>query len=255
MNNVIAKHTVAAIILAAGKGTRMKMDTSNKVTAPLGSKPIILHIVDFMHKLSIHTIVVVVGFAKESVMSALSGHKIIFAEQVEQKGTGHALACAVEKLPHEITDVFVVYGDDGVIYNTKHLGVMEKLFETQFSENSAITFLTIEQENPYGLGRIIRDKFGNVQAIVEEKDASDAERQITEINPGSFVFNVEFLKKYLPMVETSPTTGEYYLTSLIDIALKHGEKVTTVRGGKLIWRGVNTQEELSEANRLFHDVS
>lgn len=255
MNNLTAKHTVAAVILAAGKGTRMNLDATNKVTASLGKKPIIKHIVQFMGKLHINTVVVVVGHAKESVMAALMDENVIYAEQKEQLGTGDALACALEKLPEAITDVFVVYGDDGVIYSNKNIEVMDRLFQTHYSENPAVTFLTIEQENPKGLGRIVRDENDHVLEIVEEKDATDEQRNITEINPGSFVFNVAFLRKYLPLVEKSPATGEYYLTSLIDVALKHNEKVRTVKGGKMAWRGVNTPEELAEANRIFEELS
>lgn len=245
---------VAAVILAAGKGKRMNMQESNKVTAPLGNKPIINHIVSFMKNLPIEQVYVVVGHAKESVMNALKDESVNFVEQKEQLGTGDALLCAVNVLPSRITDIFVVYGDDAVFYNKKHLPIIEKLFAKHFSENPAITFLTIEQDNPTGLGRIVRDEHDNVVSIVEEKEATDEQKKITEINPGSFLFHVSFLKKYLPMMKRSPTTGEYYLTSLIDIALHHGEKVRTVKGGKLAWRGVNTPEELQEANKLFQQL-
>ncbi len=111
--------------------------------------------------------------------------------------------------------------------------------------------MTIEQENPQGLGRIVRGMDDELVGIVEEKDATDDQKRITEINPGCFVFSVQFLKKYLTQVEKSPVTGEYYLTSLIDLALVNNEKVETVQGGKLVWRGVNTPEELEEAERLI----
>lgn len=258
MNNLSSStsiHSIASVILAAGKGKRMNMEGSNKVTAELGGKPIIRHIVQFMHKLPIDKIVVVVGHAKESVQQVLEDENVTFVQQKEQLGTGDALACAVATLPESITEVFVVYGDDAVFYNAKHLPVMQSLFAKHMNENPAVTFLTIEQDDPTGLGRIVRDNNDSVLAIVEEKDATDEQRKITEINPGSFIFNVAFLRKYLPLVEKSPATGEYYLTSLIDIALKHNEKVATVKGGKLAWRGVNTPDELEEANILFNQLS
>ena len=244
-------HHLGSIILAAGRGKRMQSVDRNKVTMPLSGKPIISHIVDFMHTLQIHDIVVVVGFAKESVMQALEGSNVSYAEQEEQLGTGHAVEVALNHLPEGVTDVFVVYGDDGVFYNEKQRPVMETLFEKHFATNAAFTFVTIEQDNPQGLGRVMRHRDENVLAILEEKDATEEQKAIKEINPGCFVFSVEFLKKYLPLVEKSPVTGEYYLTSLIDIALQHSEKVETVQGGKLLWRGVNTPEELEEAERLF----
>lgn len=242
---------LGAIILAAGKGKRMEMTDANKVTVKLADKPMIQHIVDFMRGMSIETIIAVVGFAKESVMETLKGQHIIFAEQIEQLGTGHAVVCALEKLPEDITDVLVVYGDDAVLYAEKHVPVIAQLFTSHNTHESAITFLTIEQPNPFGLGRIVRDGNGKVQAIVEEKDATDDQKKITEINPGCFLFSVSFLKKYLPLLEKSPVTDEYYITSLIDIAIAHQENVQTVQGGHLAWRGVNTKDEHKEAERLF----
>ena len=246
---------IAAIILAAGKGKRMQMDGANKVTAQLAKKPMIQHIVDFMKKISIQTIVVVVGHEKETVMSSLSGESIIFAEQKDLLGTGDAVSSALEVLPEDITDVVVVYGDDAVLYSEKNIAIVNKLFHVHNETNDVMTFLTIEQENPFGLGRIVRDENGKIQAIVEEKDATEEQRKIQEINPGCFVFSVSFLKKYLPMVEKSPVTGEYYLTSLIDLAIQHGELVDTLQGGKLAWRGVNTKEELEEAERLYQGLA
>lgn len=245
---------IAAIILAAGKGKRMQLDTANKVTAQLAQKPMIQHIVDFIGKLAIKTIAVVVGYKKESVMDVLKGQDILFVDQKEQFGTGHAVACAIDVLPKAITDVFVVYGDDAVLYAQKNLAIIQQLFEVHSNTHDAMTFLTIEQENPFGLGRIVRDSEGKILAIVEEKDATDEQRKITEINPGCFIFSVTFLKKYLPLVEKSPVTGEYYLTSLIDLAIKHGERVDTLQGGELAWRGVNTQEELKEAEDLYNKL-
>lgn len=242
---------LGAIILAAGRGKRMQSVDLNKVAMSLSGKPIILHIVEFMKKIGIGKIVVVVGFAKESVMQALSTEDVIYAEQTEQLGTGHAVEVALEKVPQEVTDVFVVYGDDAVFYIDQHIPVMQELFNKHLSCDAAITFLTIDQDNPIGLGRIVRDSNEKIAAIVEEKDATEEQKKITEINPGCFVFRVGFLKKYLPQVEKSPVTGEYYLTSLIDIALKNGEDVESVKGGKLAWRGVNTPEELQQAEQLF----
>lgn len=248
------KRTLGAIILAAGKGKRMNAGEVNKVTLHLNNKPIISHIVHFMRGIGIEDIVVVVGHAKESVMQILADEHVFFAEQTEILGTGHAVQVALPVLPKEVTDVFIVYGDDAVFYNQKHMPVMKNLFETQLSSDAAFTFLTIEQENPFALGRIVRDEKGKVLAIVEEKDATEEQRKITEINPGCFVFSVAFLREYLPKVERSPVTGEYYLTSLIDLAIKNGLEVQTVQGGKLAWRGVNTAEELKEAERLYNEV-
>lgn len=242
---------LGAIILAAGKGKRMQAGEINKVALPLAQKPIILHIVQFLQTIGIRQIVVVIGHAKESVIKILSHTGVIFAEQAEQQGTGHALQCGVEHLPETISDVFVVYGDDAIFYTEKHKPIMEKLFNMHFALQNACTFLTIEQKNPTGLGRIIRSVNGRLLGIVEEKDATAKQKKITEINPGCFVFSRAFLRTYLPLIEKSPITGEYYLTSLVDLAIRYHEKIDTVQGGDLSWRGVNTPEELVEAERLL----
>lgn len=248
-----SKRELGAIILAAGRGKRMNSKNINKVALMLDNKPIITHIVQFMKRLGIAIIVVVVGHAKESVYEAIHPEKVIYADQAEQLGTGHAVHVALEKLPKNVTDVFVVYGDDAVFYNEKNKPFMKKLFDTQLSSGSVLSFLTIEINEPAGLGRIVRDKKGNVTAIVEEKDATGTEKRITEINPGCFVFSVKFLKKYLPKVTKSPVTGEYYLTGLIDLAIKDRLNIETVRGGILAWRGVNTKEELEGARKMRNE--
>lgn len=240
-----------AIILAAGKGTRMNMVEDNKVVVPLADKPMIQYIVDFMNKIQIENIVVVVGFAKESVMKALNKYQIIYADQGEPMGTGHALVSGLNKLPSEVEDVLVVYGDDAVLYTEQNTSLIKKLFAMQQKENAAITFLTIEMDNPSALGRIVRNSQNKVIAIVEEKDATDEQKKIKEINPGCFVFSVKFLQKYKSQITKSPITGEYYINNFIDLAIQNGEKVQAVNGGKLNWRGVNTAEELKEANMLI----
>lgn len=253
-NNIMSNpnmKNIAAVILAAGKGKRMEMKSANKVTAHLAKRPLIVHIVEFMEVLGLNTILTVVGYHKESVQESLKNHTISFVEQKEQLGTGHAVECAIKELPEHITDVLVAYGDDAVLYSQKNLGVVKKIFALHKEKHNAITFLTIEQDNPFGLGRIVRDEKGNILSIVEEKDANEKERTIKEINPGCFVFSVDFLKKYLPQLPRSSVTGEYYLTSLIDMAIKHGEPVDTVQGGKMSWRGVNTKEDLALAENLY----
>ncbi len=235
-----------AIILAAGKGTRMNSKEVNKVVLPVAGKPMILHTVNLLEYLDIHTVVIVVGFAKQSVINIL-GERVLFAIQTKRLGTGHAAYCGLRVLPENIKHVLMMYGDDFSYPREKVKSLMDKHLES----GAAMTFLTIEQDNPKGLGRIVRDSNGEVLKIAEEKDATDEERKITEINPGCYVFSTAFLRKYLPKVKKSPVTGEYYLTSLIDMAIQAGEKVETSQAGNIPWRGVNTPDELQEAERLF----
>ncbi len=242
---------IGAIILAAGKGSRMKATTVNKVAMPLMDKPMIIHTIERLEKMNITDIVVVVGFAKESVMNVL-GNKVIFAVQNKRLGTAHAVSCGLKKIASGIEHVLVVNGDDSAFYTTE---ILENLIKTHSESNAALTFLTIDRDNPTGLGRIVRNENGKLSSIVEEKDATDEQRNIKEINPGCYLFSVEFLQKYLPMVKKSSVSGEYYITSLIDIGIKHGEVVETQKAGNIAWRGVNTKEELLEAEQMMQQAN
>lgn len=245
---MIENRTIGAIILAAGKGSRMKSKTVNKVTLPIADKPMIVHSVELLERLSIHPIVIVVGFAKESVMSIL-GEQVYFAEQTKRLGTAHAALQGlkvIEKM--SVDDVLVVQGDDSAFYKEETIA---SLIKKHTASHAVLSFLTIEKDNPTGLGRVIRDTNGGLHKIVEEKDATDEEKRIKEINPACYVFSVKFLQNYLPKIQKSPVTGEYYITSLIDLAITHGEIVETMQAGNIPWRGVNTPEELKEAESLF----
>lgn len=238
---------IAAIILAAGKGKRMRSKKINKVVIPLGNKQMILHTVDRLKGLLINPIIVVVGFAKESVIKVLDG-KVVFVEQSKRLGTAHAVMCALKKLPGNIGTVLVFNGDDSAFYIDD---IIKKLIKTHWEEDAALSFLTITVDNPTGLGRIIRDKYDKVIKIIEEKDATDKQRKIKEINPACYIFNSAFLRQYIRRIKKSEVSGEYYLTSLIGIAIKNNKKIEDVRTGKINWRGINTPEELREAERLF----
>jgi len=241
-----SKKKIGAIILAAGRGKRMKSG-KNKTSLLLHGKPLIAYPVEVLKALNIDPVIIVVGHAKKSVQDALKEHNVIFAEQKEQLGTGHAVKCAMDYLPQEVTDIVNLYGDDSYNYSKK---LISKIINKHSSEDSVITFMTIQVDNPTGLGRIVRDSKGSVKGIVEEKDATDDERRINEINPNIFIFKSSFLKKYLSKIPKSPVTGEYYLPHLINLASENGEKISVVQGGYLNWRGVNTQDELKKA----HDI-
>lgn len=238
---------IAAIILAAGKGKRMKVVDHNKVILKLANKHMIAHTADLLDKLKIEPKVVVVGFAKESVMNVLKD-RVIYAIQSRRLGTAHAVMCALKKLTNDIEDVLILQGDDSAFYKEE---TILKLIDIHLLSKSAITFLTIEVDNPFGLGRVVRSMNGRLISVVEEKDATEEEKKIKEINPACYLISAKFLKKYLKKIKKSPITGEYYLTSLIDIAIKNKEKIEAVPAGKILWRGINTPEELREAERLF----
>lgn len=239
---------IGAVLLAGGKGSRMNSKIHNKVVLTLGNKPMILHSVELLIQCGISPIIVVVGFAKQSVIDVLTGKKVIFANQRKRLGTAHALFCAMKKIPPGISDLVVLQGDDSAFY-TKD--ILKKLIRLHSESNSSATLLTIEVENPFGLGRIVRNKKGEIIEIVEEKDATEEIRGIKEINPACYVFNVKFLTEYLKKIKKSPVSGEYYLTNLIELALKNNKKVNTLKAGNTKWRGVNTPDEFKVAKRMF----
>src|SRR5207247_953559 len=129
-----------------------------KVTAHLANKPVIQHIVDFMKTLSIETIMVVVGHEKKSVMSVLAEQDIIFVEQTSPNGTADAVTVAMREIPEDVSDVLVVYGDDALLYSPKNMPTIKKFLDLHNQSANAMTLLTIDRENPSGLGRIIRDE-------------------------------------------------------------------------------------------------
>ncbi len=239
---------LGAIILAAGKGKRMNTKNKNKVTFTLADKPLVKHSVDLLEDMHFHSVVVVIGYAKESVKEVLKNDThIIFAEQTKRLGTAHAVATGFRKISQDVTDILVIQGDDSAFYTHE---IIAQLAAKHIASNAAITFLTVKLENPFALGRVVRDNEGKVTAIVEEKDATEEQRAIQEINAACYFFSTKFLNKYLKQIRKSPVTGEYYIVSLIELAAKNKEIVETMQV-EIPWRGVNTQEELKEAEQLF----
>lgn len=251
MINMTINKKLGAIILAAGKGKRMNAGRINKVVLLFAEKPLILHSVDLLEKMKFKEIIVVIGYAKKSVKEALNDTKVKFVEQTKRLGTANAVGKALTVIEKSITDVLVLQGDDSHFYNEK---IISNMIDLHYKKKSSLTFLTIQKNNPYGLGRIVRDRFGKVVSIIEEKDANSKIKKIKEVNPACYIFKLEFLNKYLKYVPRSNITGEYYLTSLVDIALKSNIQVNSVKAGNIPWRGVNTKQELKEAEKIYKNI-
>ncbi len=239
---------LAVNILAAGKGRRINATDRNKVAYELAGKPMIAHTVDLLEKMGIKDIIAIVGYASESVRQAL-GDRVKYALQVEQLGTADALKAGLAQVPNSATDVLSVYGDDSAFYTPE---LINQLVTTHRAENADITFITVKLKDPAGLGRIVRDQNGQVQAIVEEKNATPEQKQITEINTGLYCFKKNFLQQYLSAVKKNPISGEYYLTDLIDIAIREGKKVLAITWpDPSVWFGVNTPDQWHQADTLM----
>ena len=244
-------HT-AAIILAAGRGSRMKAKSKNKVAFKLAGAPMITHTVKHLRDAGITQIIAVVGFQADSVRKALDG-EVLYAIQSEQLGTGNAPKYALPLIPASVKTVLVVYGDDSAFYPPS---LFAEMVAKKESENCDLLFLTIHKDAPTGLGRIVRDKAGKILRIVEEKNATENERQIKEINTGFYCFDKQFLFDYIGKIEKNSLTGEYYLPDMIEIALKNSKKVEAyfVKDDS-IWHGVNDRKDLARAKeKLKHKL-
>jgi len=241
--NTNLDHT-AAIILAAGKGTRMKAKSKNKVTFKLKGEPMIAHTVDHLNQAGITNIIAVVGYRAESVRGAL-GDRAQYVVQHEQLGTGDAIKAATPSIVNSIDTVLTVYGDDSAFYPPQ---LFIDMVEKKQKEKCDLLFLTIHKDNPTGLGRIVRDSAGKVIKIVEEKNATDTERKIQEINTGFYCFDTQFLLDHIADIQKNQLSGEYYLTDMVEIALKNHKNVEAyfVKDDS-IWHGVNNRSDFAKA--------
>lgn len=235
-----------AIILAAGKGTRLNCKDIPKVMLPIAGIPMIDFSLDNIKKAGFKKPVVVVGFQAEKVKKYLKD-SAIYAYQAKRLGTAHATLAAENKIPRNIKDVLVVMGDDSAFYDPK---TIIDLIELHHQKSPSITMLTVLKKDPKGLGRVIRDETSHVTGIIEEKLAAAAERKIREVNAACYVFKTSFLWPALKKVKRNPT-GEYFLTDLIEIANQEGRRVIAHKISSAEWKGINTPEQLLAAHKAM----
>ncbi len=209
---------IITVIMAAGKGTRMKTNKS-KVVHKIYGKELVTRVVDLAERIGSDEIVAVVGHQKESVEEVLKG-RVKFVEQKELLGTGHALMQAVPYLEGKKGKVVILYGDVPLIRED----TLRKLINKSETESEYATLLTAIYDNPTGYGRIIRDIDGRVTEIVEEKDATDEQRKIREINSGIYCFDIPELLLAIKEITPNNAQGEYYLTDVIKIMSEKGLK-------------------------------
>ncbi|MFD8195151.1 bifunctional UDP-N-acetylglucosamine diphosphorylase/glucosamine-1-phosphate N-acetyltransferase GlmU [Streptomyces wuyuanensis] len=247
-----ANRPAAIVVLAAGEGTRMKSKTP-KVLHEIAGRSLVGHVVSAARELEPEQLVVVVGHASEQVKDHLAAHYegTRTAFQAEQNGTGHAVRMALEELG-QVPDgtVVVVCGDTPLLSGETLSG----LVGTHGADGNAVTVLTAEVPDSTGYGRIVRDAAtGAVTAIVEHKDASDAERAIREINSGVFAFDGRLLADALGKVRTDNSQGEEYLTDVLGILREAGHRVgASVAGDHREILGINNRVQLAEARRLLN---
>jgi len=236
---------ISAIILAAGRGTRMKSD-SPKVLREICGRPMISYTLENLRKAGVSEITEVVGFRKDLVMAETKG-AVKFAVQKNPKGgTGDAVRTGLPDISKDVKSVMVLYGDDTAFYTPQ---TISKILELHEKNDNTLTFITLIMENPLGLGRIIRDNNGKVLEIIEEKDATDNQRKIKEVNDGLYIFNRVWLEKNIDKLVKNSLTGEFYINELIRAAILNEKFMTFTLPNDDEWQGVNTPEQLAEANK------
>ncbi|WP_444685768.1 bifunctional UDP-N-acetylglucosamine diphosphorylase/glucosamine-1-phosphate N-acetyltransferase GlmU [Alkalicoccus luteus] len=231
-----------AVVLAAGKGTRMK-SSLYKVLHPVGGKPMVQHVTDQLQQCGLEKMVTVVGHGADTVKEQL-GSVTDYVLQAEQLGTGHAVMQAEEQLGGKSGTTLVVCGDTPLLTAE----TLQNLLGSHESKQAKATILTAHAENPAGYGRVIRDGAGKVVKIVEQKDASEEEKQVQEINTGTYCFDNEALFDTLRRVGNDNAQGEYYLPDVIEILQEQGEPVFAHQSSDFHeTMGVNDRVALSQA--------
>lgn len=238
---------VAAVILAAGEGTRMQSDCA-KVLHEIAGVPMIRYVVQAALAV-VDDVVVVIGHQAEAVRKVLAPYPTLgFAVQKEQLGTGHAVLCAMPEIQPRIQDVLVLCGDTPLIKAT----TVRRLVDEHKIRESDLTLLTTRLAKPSGYGRIIVDGQGKLMRIVEEADASESEKKVGVVNTGTYCIHMPFLEKALSDLKNDNAKGEFYLTDVVEQAYRMGRSAVMLEidsSTEVI--GVNTKAELAEAERLL----
>jgi bifunctional N-acetylglucosamine-1-phosphate-uridyltransferase/glucosamine-1-phosphate-acetyltransferase GlmU-like protein len=241
---------VCAVVLAAGKGSRMQSELP-KILHAINGKPLILYPLHTLQSLNLMQIITVVKHKAELVLPFVRPYADI-AYQGDEYGTAKAVEAAVPHFGKNASIIMVVNGDDSMFYEAD---TFREVLAKHQRENNAITFITLLKENPTGYGRVLYDKFGNFKKIVEEKDATLNQKKIKEVNDGVYVFDKSFLTQFIGHVKPSETTGEYYLTDLINFALKHDKRIGTyLLSNSIEFYGISTQQDVQRANQLYAAV-
>ncbi|HCA79430.1 MAG TPA: UDP-N-acetylglucosamine pyrophosphorylase [Bacteroidetes bacterium] len=245
-----SQRPLAAVIMAAGQGKRMKDPSRAKVLYELNGKPMIHYVVDLALELGTKPVVVIVGHQRQLVIDYLgkSHPMVACAIQAEQLGTGHAVMQAEPALEGFRGDVVVLSGDVPLLTRK----TMESLITHHRTTGAAATILTAIMQDPTGYGRMIRNADGSVKRIVEHKDATDSERAIKEMNSGIYVFDKERLFEALQNILPDNAQHEYYLTDVFEFFWKKQWTVSALVGDSVDEiHGINTFEQLEQARGIL----
>lgn len=239
---------IAVVILAAGLGTRMKSNKAKVLHAVCG-KPMVHYVVETAQKVAGSNVILVVGHQADEVRRTVSQQgTFYFAHQTEQLGTGHAVLCALPHIPDSCQEVVILCGDVPLI----QARTIEALIGSHLTDKRDISVLAVELADPTGYGRMVLDADGNLQAIVEESDASVEQKRIRRINTGIFCVRKQFLSEALPKIKSDNAQGEIYLTDIIEIAYIDQKLMGVVTGDDPAEvTGINTIDELKNIERAM----
>jgi len=238
---------LATVIMAAGKGTRMKSDLP-KVLHPLNGRAMVHYVIDVAKSIGSQKTILIIGHKRELIERECADREVTFAVQSPQLGTGHAVQQTEPQLEDFPGDILVLSGDVPLLT----AGTIQKLIDTHQASKATATLLTARLDDPTGYGRIIRDSKGLVDSIVEHKDANAAQLKIDEINVGIYIFKAPDLFAALRKVKNDNAQGEYYLPDVIPLFLAEGKTVNAeIAESFEETRGINTIDQLKEAEGIL----
>lgn len=241
---------VAALVLAAGQGTRMNSDLA-KVLHRLAGQPLLAHVLHALDRLGVGRVLVVIGHQRDRVRETFAGAEVEWVVQAEQRGTGHAVLMAGPALEDFQGTLLVVCGD------TPLLGAdtLHDLLEHHRASGAAATVLSMRVPDPEGYGRILRDAGGGLAGIVEQRDATPEQLAIDEVNSGVYAFDYPALSQALSGLTAHNSQGEYYLTDVVGVLRRRGGRTAVVcapDARELL--GINTLEQLADAERAHREL-
>lgn len=237
---------IAAIVLAAGRGKRMKSPLP-KVLHEICGRPMLAYTLENLRSAKIGEIILVVSFKKNLVIRRFNGAVKFAIQKNPAGGTADAARTGFRSLSDKVKTLVVINGDDSAFYKPE---TIQAVITAHQKKKAVLTFVSLIKDNPFGLGRVVRNKKGKVEAIIEEKEATEEQRKIKEVNDGLYVFERKWFSQNIRKVKKSPISKEFYLVDLVKIALDQNDPIFVYKlPDESQWQGINTPEQLKEANQ------